>query len=84
LVIKFCIDPILLCVLIPIKSYSNAENDKEQILKDNSGQSGIPKFGLRAFSTNPSIILPEKVYKNPDKEKSQIFSENKGLTGIYC
>jgi hypothetical protein len=41
LVIKFCIDCFLLCVLIPIKSYSNAENDKEQILKDNKNKSCV-------------------------------------------
>jgi hypothetical protein len=35
--------PVLLAAIIPIKSYSNAEGEKAQILKDNQNQSGIYK-----------------------------------------
>jgi len=41
LVIKFCIDYFLLCALIPIKSYFNAEAEKAQILLDNQNKAGI-------------------------------------------
>jgi hypothetical protein len=44
LVMGFCIDPFLLCALIPIKIYYNAEapyGEKAQILKDNQNKSGI-------------------------------------------
>lgn len=37
----FDIDPFLLCAIIPIKSYSNAEADKGKILKENQNKSGI-------------------------------------------
>jgi hypothetical protein len=36
-----CYDPCLLCTLIPIKIYPNAEADKGTILKDNTNKSGI-------------------------------------------
>ena len=32
---------LLLAAIIPIKSYSNAEIDKDKILKDNKNKSGI-------------------------------------------
>ena len=35
------IDPVLLCAIIPIKSYSNAEADKKKIIKENKNKSGI-------------------------------------------
>ena len=35
------IDPFLLCAIVPIKSYSNAEADKVQIINDNQNKSGI-------------------------------------------
>jgi len=38
------IDPVLLCAIIPIKSYSNAEADKSKILKENKNKSGIYMF----------------------------------------
>src|SRR5437588_4644330 len=34
-------DPFLLCAIIPIKSYSNTEADKDKILSDNKNKSGI-------------------------------------------
>jgi group I intron endonuclease len=34
-------NPFLLCAIIPIKTYSNAEADKTQILSDNKNKSGI-------------------------------------------
>ena len=34
-------DPIFLCAIIPIKIYSNAETDKDQILSENKNKSGI-------------------------------------------
>jgi len=34
-------DPFLLCAFIPIKIYSNAEQDKSKILSDNKNKSGI-------------------------------------------
>ncbi len=37
----FDIDPFLLCAIIPIKSYSNAEADKDKILSENTNKSGI-------------------------------------------
>jgi len=37
----FGMDPLLLCAIIPIKVYSNAEADKDKILKENKNQSGI-------------------------------------------
>ena len=39
--ITFDIDPFLLCAIIPIKSYSNAEADKGKILSENTNKSGI-------------------------------------------
>ena len=38
---SFHIDPYFLCALIPIKSYSNAEDDKAKILSENKNKSGI-------------------------------------------
>ena len=35
------IDPVLLCAIIPIKTYSNTEADKSTILKENKNKSGI-------------------------------------------
>ena len=35
------IDPFLLAAIVPIKSYSNAEADKDTILKENKNKSGI-------------------------------------------
>jgi hypothetical protein len=35
--------PVLLAAIIPIKSYSNVEGEKAQILKDNKNKSGIYK-----------------------------------------
>jgi hypothetical protein len=37
----FDTDSVLLCALVPIKSYPNAEADKAQILKDNKNKAGI-------------------------------------------
>jgi len=37
----FFSDPIFLCAIIPIKSYSNAEADKAQILSENQNKSAI-------------------------------------------
>jgi hypothetical protein len=37
----FDIDPFLLCAIIPIKSYSNAEADKGKILSENPKKSGV-------------------------------------------
>ena len=37
----FCIDSFLLCIIIPIKIYSNAEADKSKIIKENKNKSGI-------------------------------------------
>jgi hypothetical protein len=38
----FSIDPfLLLAATVPIKKYSNAEADKDQILSDNKNKSGI-------------------------------------------
>jgi len=37
----FLPDPIFLCAIIPIKTYSNAKDDKAQILSENKGKSGI-------------------------------------------
>jgi hypothetical protein len=37
------IDPLLLAAIIPIKSYSNTEADKDKILKENKNKSGIYK-----------------------------------------
>jgi len=37
----FSIDPVLLCTIIPIKVYSNAEADKDKIISDNKNKSGI-------------------------------------------
>jgi len=37
----FFYDPIFLCAIVPIKSYSNAEVDKSKILKENKDKSGI-------------------------------------------
>jgi hypothetical protein len=34
-------DPFLLCALIPIKIYYNAEVDKEKILSENKNKAGI-------------------------------------------
>ena len=34
-------DPLLLVAIIPIKSYSNTEADKDKILKENKNKSGI-------------------------------------------
>jgi len=34
-------DPFLLCAIIPIKIYSNAEQDKSKIINDNKNKSGI-------------------------------------------
>jgi cobalamin biosynthesis protein CobD/CbiB len=42
--LNFCIDPILLCAIIPIKSYYNAEAEKVKILKDNQNKAGIYMF----------------------------------------
>lgn len=39
--IIFDIDSFLLCAIIPIKSYSNAEADKGKILSENTNKSGI-------------------------------------------
>jgi len=41
---EFFINPFLLCALIPIKIYSNAEVDKATILSDNKNKSGIYMF----------------------------------------
>jgi hypothetical protein len=38
---EYNIDPFLLCAIIPIKSYSNAEADKGKILSENTNKSGI-------------------------------------------
>ena len=38
---SFFIYPFLLCAIIPIKIYSNAEQDKDKILSDNNDKSGI-------------------------------------------
>jgi hypothetical protein len=38
---SFYIDPCLLCDLIPIKFYPNAEADKAKILKENRKKSGV-------------------------------------------
>jgi len=38
---SFCL--LSLVPIVPIKSYSNAEADKDQILKDNQNKSGIYK-----------------------------------------
>jgi len=38
---SFYIDPFLLAALIPIKIYSNAEDNKGKILKENKNKSGI-------------------------------------------
>jgi len=35
------VHPLLLCAIIPIKSSSNAETDKEKILFENKNKSGI-------------------------------------------
>jgi len=40
----FFYDPCLLCAIVPIKSYSNAEDDKAKILSDNKNKSGIYKW----------------------------------------
>ena len=37
----FYIYPCLLCAIIPIKTYSNAEAEKKKILKENKNKSGI-------------------------------------------
>ena len=37
----FCIDPFWLAAIIPIKTYSNAEQDKSKILSENQNKSGI-------------------------------------------
>jgi hypothetical protein len=34
-------NPFLLCAIIPIKTYSNAEADKAKILKENTNKAGI-------------------------------------------
>lgn len=39
--ITFDIDPFLLCAIIPIKNYSNAEADKGKILSENTNKSGF-------------------------------------------
>jgi hypothetical protein len=36
-----CIDPVLLCAIIPIKIYPNIETDKALILSENKNKSGI-------------------------------------------
>jgi len=41
LVSSFCMNPVLLCAIIPIKIYSNAEADKRKIIKENTNKSGI-------------------------------------------
>jgi hypothetical protein len=38
---NYFIDPVFLCAFIPIKSYSNAETEKGQILKENKKKSGV-------------------------------------------
>jgi hypothetical protein len=38
---EFDIDSVFLCAIISIKSYSNAEDDKAKIIKDNKDKSGI-------------------------------------------
>jgi len=44
LVAEFSIDPfLLLAAIVPIKSYSNAEDEKDKILKENQNKSGIYK-----------------------------------------
>ena len=41
----FDIDPVLLlAAIVPIKSYSNTEADKDKILKENNNKSGIYMF----------------------------------------
>ena len=37
----FFSDPLLLCAIVPIKTYFNAEDDKAQILSENKNKSGI-------------------------------------------
>jgi len=39
--VYFSPDPVLLCALIPIKIYSNAEAEKDKIISDNKNKSGI-------------------------------------------
>jgi hypothetical protein len=39
--ILFDNNPFLLCAIIPIKSYSNAETEKGKIIQDNKDKSGI-------------------------------------------
>ena len=41
-----------LAAIIPIKSYSNAEADKAQILKDNKNKSGIYKWKTWLTTSN--------------------------------
>jgi hypothetical protein len=41
LVMVLDLDPLLLCALIPIKSYSNAETEKAKILSENKKKAGI-------------------------------------------
>jgi len=38
------IDPVLFAAIIPIKTYSNVEQDKDKILSDNQNKSGIYMF----------------------------------------
>jgi len=38
---SFYINPFLLAAMVPIKTYSNAEDDKAKILSENKNKSGI-------------------------------------------
>ena len=40
-VMVLALDPLLLCALIPITSYSNAETEKAKILSENKKKAGI-------------------------------------------
>ena len=41
---NYFVDPVFLCAFVPIKSYSNVETEKGQIIKENENKAGIYLF----------------------------------------
>ena len=88
----FAIDPfLLLAAIIPIKSYSNAEAEKDKILKENKDKSGIYMFknlknGQRYIGSSENLKRRFNEYFNKNyllKNKSMYIC-NSLIKHGYC
>ena len=79
------LNPVLLAAIVPIKSYSNAEADKDKILSDNKNKSGIYKW-KNNLNGKQYIGSAIDLSKRLSKYYSTTYMEyelNRGLSHIY-